>query len=168
LAQTGLEKRSWLRLLRRTVQRSGSKASLSRRESIDLYSDHTGAAADAPAADLFPEPWLMDCPDDLDVFIAQRAFDKAVALVDKAQEALGEFPISPDHEALKADVEQRVERLTEALCHELERPALRRNTIRSTVFMLLRLGKAQQVGARANAKKTSRDKACLSSSPLLT
>lgn len=54
----------------------------------------------------------------------------------------------PEQEAFKSAIEERVERLTTALCEELERPALRRNAIRATVYMLLRLGKADEARSK--------------------
>jgi hypothetical protein len=104
--------------------------------------------------------------EDLDVAIAQRAFEKAVALLDKAtayleggsnslllrnSQSFIKHIISLDKSGRQARALQQVivcknEALTTSLSSELDRPGLRAASIRSTVYLLLRLGQDESVG----------------------
>lgn len=88
-----MEKRTWLRLIRRAVQRTGLKEQLEEDEEEEGADDETDGVPSRRSTRISAaqaiEPWLQDCPDTLDVYVAQRDFEEAVNLVDKAQQALG-------------------------------------------------------------------------------
>ena len=88
----------------------------------------------------------MDVPEELDVCIAQRAFDNAVELVERARVELDGVGYS--NKTLvqtRAMLEEKTTQLTETLCAELDRAALRPHTIIATVLLILRLGEPEQV-----------------------
>lgn len=87
--------------------------------------------------------WLLDAPEDLDVFVAQRAFASAVELSVKSKAALASIPESTVKTELASSIANRIQSLVCTLSVELERPALRRQAIRSTVQLLLELGEEE-------------------------
>eukprot|EP00047_Mylnosiga_fluctuans_P015581 m.47737 g.47737 ORF g.47737 m.47737 type:complete len:631 (-) comp5996_c0_seq2:202-2094(-) len=115
------DKRMWLTALRRALGRHrGSKENFDDDEGGDDH--HT---------------WLHDAPEDIEVFIAQRAYESAVELVERAQDALHESTNRLD--ALPQHIDACARKLAAALCKEMSRPALRRHGIRAAVQLLLRL-----------------------------
>lgn len=111
------DKRAWLTAVRKAINRQrGNK--------------EDGGEETQPS-------WLTDAPEDIEVFIAQRAFESAVDLVEQAQAELQGSANRLD--ALPSRMEACARRLADALCAEMQRPALRRHAIRATVQLLLRL-----------------------------
>eukprot|EP00050_Salpingoeca_kvevrii_P010973 m.11828 g.11828 ORF g.11828 m.11828 type:complete len:658 (+) comp3180_c0_seq2:108-2081(+) len=85
------------------------------------------------------DAWIFDAPEDLDVMIAQRAFEQAANLAVKVQDALSSSSLSKRKREALQHVQDRAAQLVSVLCTELERPALRRQGIRNTVQLLLKL-----------------------------
>lgn len=69
--------------------------------------------------------WLMEAPEELDVYVAQRHFDEALALLQKTKDYIAQYHSpnnQPDHtlSEIQRKVEQRHTTLTEVLMKELE------------------------------------------------
>ncbi|OTF70058.1 exocyst complex component 8-like protein [Euroglyphus maynei] len=94
--------------------------------------------------------WLMELPDDLDVYIAQRNFDEAVKLVTRAHEHFYLYPKWCDnqmHVDLKLKIDNKISELVEALSSELNVAADRSlqtgpRASRRAVALLIQLGKS--------------------------
>ncbi|CAG2067708.1 unnamed protein product, partial [Timema podura] len=108
-------------------------------------------------SDISPEPelpeWLLEVPEDLDVCIAQRHFEEAYNLLERAQDYLNKGsdnnkdPVLTD---IRRKVDARAKALTEVLMKELEvspdkslQGGLR--AARRAVRLLNQLGRATQV-----------------------
>ncbi|XP_043209469.1 exocyst complex component 8-like [Amphibalanus amphitrite] len=118
------------------------------------------AAESAPAeppvgAAAIPEPlfiaeWLLEAPEDLDVFLAQREFEAALALLGRAREAAAPLPDSEARvQQLRSQLAGRRQHLTEALMAELRVEAGRSlqggpRATRRALQLLIRLGHAGQ------------------------
>lgn len=71
--------------------------------------------------DIEPPPeWMLEVTEDLDSYIAQRHFEEAYVLLEKARAYLKE---SPHHTELKTKLNERTNRLVEVLTKELEQSA---------------------------------------------
>ena len=89
------------------------------------------------------DPWILDAPEDIDVFIAQRAFQNAVDLIERTTEALKTVdPPAPWTTEIAEAVADLRNLLADTLCAELTRTTLRHTALRTVVMLLLRLGKA--------------------------
>ncbi|XP_031574721.1 exocyst complex component 8-like [Actinia tenebrosa] len=93
--------------------------------------------------------WLIDLPEDLDVCIAQRDFEKAMELIDKTNQFLKESSSSQALKEIKVRVDHRVKQLVEALIEELDchQSILLHGGPRATrraVSLLVRLGRASE------------------------
>lgn len=94
--------------------------------------------------------WLQEFPDDMDVFIAQRNFEDAVALVLKVNDHLILYPKCYDgffQNDLKLRVNHKIQELVECISHELQTSPDRSlqaapRSARRAVQLLLKLGKA--------------------------
>lgn len=94
--------------------------------------------------------WLVELPDDLDVYIAQRNFDEAVKLVTRAHEHFYIYPKWCDnqmHVDLKLKIDNKISELVEALSSELNVAADRSlqtgpRASRRAVALLVQLGKS--------------------------
>ncbi|KAH7638456.1 exocyst complex component 8-like protein [Dermatophagoides farinae] len=94
--------------------------------------------------------WLIELPDDLDVYIAQRNFDEAVKLVTRAHEHFYLYPKWCDnqmHVDLKLKIDNKISELVEALSSELNVAADRSlqtgpRASRRAVALLVQLGKS--------------------------
>eukprot|EP00123_Amoebidium_parasiticum_P000760 comp11662_c0_seq1/m.6177 comp11662_c0_seq1/g.6177 ORF comp11662_c0_seq1/g.6177 comp11662_c0_seq1/m.6177 type:complete len:683 (-) comp11662_c0_seq1:103-2151(-) len=90
--------------------------------------------------------WLVDVPDDLDVFIAQRDFDKAVALVQKTKAVLASNAI--ENNMLKAEMaeclEARLGELTDILIHELQNPNMKNVAMQKSIQLCIKLGQTSK------------------------
>ncbi|PNF29098.1 hypothetical protein B7P43_G12612 [Cryptotermes secundus] len=100
------------------IERSPSRPSHS--DSLESPSNPFEDADDSNAESELPE-WLMEVPEDLDVCIAQRHFEEAYNLLERAREFLDKNtatdPVITD---IRRKVEARVRALTEVLMKELE------------------------------------------------
>eukprot|EP00051_Salpingoeca_urceolata_P017488 m.238390 g.238390 ORF g.238390 m.238390 type:complete len:625 (-) comp18967_c1_seq1:63-1937(-) len=126
------DKRSWLEELSRASSPPDAKQ----------------RASDAGVEAEEDEDWWVCVPEDLDVFIAQRAFENAVDLVERTQSRLDELEGKTSHDELVVALNSRKRRLTKTLSQELERPAWRRNALRSLVLLMLRLGESEQASKK--------------------
>ncbi|KAI2795668.1 Exocyst complex component 8 [Blomia tropicalis] len=94
--------------------------------------------------------WLVELPDDLDVYIAQRNFEEAVKLVSRAHEHFFLYPKWSDNQSqadLKLKIDNKISELVEALTSELNVAPDRSlqtgpRASRRAVSLLLRLGKS--------------------------
>lgn len=137
VAPSQRDKQAWILALRRAVADFSG-------ETIEGGDDAAGVEVELTDDAGDEQDWLFDAPEDLDVFIAQRAFEPAVDLVERARDELKAHPPSQARGELEAALDRRVQQLTVTLCTELGRPALRRLAIRSIVRLLLRLGEREQ------------------------
>lgn len=95
-------------------------------------------------------PWLQECPDDMDVLIAQRNFEDAVSLVVKVNDHLVLYPKCYEvfmQNDLKARVNKEIQELINCISNELQASPDRSlqsgpRSARRAVQLLLRLGKA--------------------------
>ncbi|EDO47810.1 predicted protein [Nematostella vectensis] len=93
--------------------------------------------------------WLRDLPEDLDVCIAQRDFEKAMELIDKTNSFLKESSNTQALKEIKVRLDHRVKQLVEALIEELDchQSILLHGGPRATrraVSLLVRLGRATE------------------------
>lgn len=147
LCRDALQKTKWLRVIRRAVAalpRDGA-------EGPGLAAEEEAEESDASGDGSWQDGWLADVPQDLDVCMAQRCFGDAVDLLEESAVAMEELPVRGKtsssalaKQKLESTLADRRERLVGMLCAELERPALREQSIRSTVLLLLRLGSSEK------------------------
>ena len=93
--------------------------------------------------------WVKDAPEQVDVFIAQREFDKAVNLIDKLKVHVKDTSDQLSYRDIKARTSHRINRLSEVLMNELKSStsgSLRGGprAARRAVGLLLRLGRASK------------------------
>ncbi|GLH13582.1 Exocyst complex component 8 [Gryllus bimaculatus] len=104
-----------------TADRSPSK--LAKSESLDSPSNPFEDHNDGPAEPELPE-WLVEMPEDLDVCIAQRHFEDAYNLIERARDFVDKN--CPNHmsdpviEEIRRKLDARVKSLIEVLMKELE------------------------------------------------
>ena len=158
-------KEEWLDIVDRTKR---NKMEAERRQQSARQKRGGGPAAAAAAAEpepavepppepaaAVPEPlliaeWLLEAPEDLDVFLAQREFEAALALLGRAREAVAPLPASEARAAqLRAQLAGRRQQLTAALMAELRVEAGRSlqggpRATRRALQLLIRLGHAGQ------------------------
>ena len=87
--------------------------------------------------------WLIELPEDLDMCIAQRDFEGAVQLVEKARSYLVDFPESSSLKDIRNKIESRVQQLVGTLEKSLDNSSSSRHvslrSIRVYVLLLIRL-----------------------------
>lgn len=97
------QKTKWLRVLRRaiasasqtttaTAAKGGTGAASKQGAAGGIDEVYTSDGEQEEGADSWQHGWLADVPQDLDVFMAQRCFEDAVDLLDKATLALDDLP----------------------------------------------------------------------------
>ena len=101
------------------------------------------------ATEITTPEWVKDAPEQLDVFIAQREFDKAVNLIDKLKVHVKDANDQLAYRDIKARTSHRVNQLSEVLMMELKSSSsgsLRGGprAARRAVGLLLRLGRASK------------------------
>ncbi|KAG4093566.1 hypothetical protein H8356DRAFT_1428566 [Neocallimastix lanati (nom. inval.)] len=124
-----------------TKQEEAEKRRKSKRISISTYS-----SARSPIKDeLDPSDitWLSELPDELDVLIAQRDFDKAVGLIEKAKNVLS---LEDNHKvrSFKKILDEKITSLVTSICNELSDPLLIKSQVKSNINRLLRLNMAEK------------------------
>ncbi|XP_047132141.1 exocyst complex component 8 [Hydra vulgaris] len=91
--------------------------------------------------------WLNELPEDLDMSIAQRDFEGAVLLVEKARNYISGFPESPGLLEIKKNIDSRVQTLIGAFEKSLDNSNSSRHvslrSIRVYILYLIRLGQAK-------------------------
>eukprot|EP01135_Chromosphaera_perkinsii_P004906 Nk52_evm11s304 gene=Nk52_evmTU11s304 len=91
--------------------------------------------------------WLVNMPDDLDMYIAQRAFEQATDLIERAGKFLDHQDILDDSDRLVSfQKDLRVHRnlLSEVLINDLRNPSLKLFSLHRSVGLLTRLGFREQ------------------------
>jgi len=87
--------------------------------------------------------WLSELPDELDVLIAQRDFDKAVVLIEKAKNIL-KVEDNQKIRSYRKILEGKISSLANSICSELSDPLLIKSQVRSNINRLLRLDMAEK------------------------
>ncbi|ORX60832.1 hypothetical protein BCR36DRAFT_407833 [Piromyces finnis] len=87
--------------------------------------------------------WLTELPDELDVLIAQRDFDKAVVLIEKAKNIL-KIEDSQKNRSFRKILDEKISSLSNSICSELSDPLLIKSQVRSNINRLLRLDMAEK------------------------
>ncbi|CAH1105110.1 unnamed protein product [Psylliodes chrysocephalus] len=103
-----------------------------KRESITEKSPSRSASIESPTYNPFEEDmgtihpeWFLDIPEELDVCVAQRHFEEALSLLQKAKDYINQTASSSEkHDHVLIDIQRKVEQrqnsLTEVLMKELE------------------------------------------------
>ncbi|XP_072396920.1 exocyst complex component 8 [Diabrotica undecimpunctata] len=106
-----------------------------KRESISEKSPSRSASIESPSYNPFDEieddvgmvhpEWFLDIPEELDVCVAQRHFEEALSLLQKAKEYINQMTAGNEkHDHVFLDIQRKVEQrqnsLTEVLMKELE------------------------------------------------
>ena len=129
-AASAVERRQWVAALERAMAKLQQTAA-----------DSTAGGEEGEGED---SSWLLDVPDELDVLVTQRAFERAAQLAARALETLeGRHVPGRGAATLRAAVLRAVDTLAAALCQELQRSALRDHGIATAVRQLVRVGKPQ-------------------------
>lgn len=90
--------------------------------------------------------WLAEIPDEMDVLIAHRDFDAAVAYVEQARDALGEVRNpSLSLQSIRKQIMDRSYALSRHVSLELASPVATKNNVQNSIERLLRL----KMGSRA-------------------
>ncbi|XP_046562976.1 LOW QUALITY PROTEIN: exocyst complex component 8-like [Haliotis rubra] len=157
-------KRQWLDILEDTKKKKVAKDKQRKEAALRLVEQQAVAAevATSPAAetstsftleeediDYLSADWLLELPEDLDMCIAQRDFEGAVDLVERANAHLKDCPRTPSVKEFRARIDHRVKQLTEGLMSELQVSPERSlrggpRAARRAVTQLIRLGKSAQ------------------------
>lgn len=106
--------------------------------------NHNLAAEEKEAPD-----WLMELPEDLDVCIAQRDFEEATNLIEKAEQHFDSNARNTYVKEMRVKVDQRIKHLTQVLQSELKVSPGKSlqggpRASRRAVALLIRLGKASK------------------------
>lgn len=114
-----------------------------------VFEHHREAMNAEDPADASKADWVKHVPENLDVFIAQREFEKAVSLVEQTRSFLKDCSDSHAHRDVRAKLGNRVSQLCNLLMKELEASpggSLRGGprAARKAIDHLLRLGRAAQ------------------------
>ncbi|KAL2919873.1 exocyst complex component exo84 [Polyrhizophydium stewartii] len=89
--------------------------------------------------------WLLELPDELDVLVAHRDFDNAVANLEKAGKILSSVDVdTPRVQALRTSVEKRIETLAKLISLDLASPVSTKSQVQENIDRLLRLGLGDQ------------------------
>ncbi|KAI8583223.1 hypothetical protein K450DRAFT_224806 [Umbelopsis ramanniana AG] len=85
--------------------------------------------------------WLSELPDELEVFIAIREFEDAVAYIEKARAILSSFSSDPGKlDGVKEEIDTYVDKLSKAIGRDLSNSLLTKVQFQRNVNWLLRLG----------------------------
>ncbi|XP_014245225.1 exocyst complex component 8 [Cimex lectularius] len=120
-----------------------------RTDSVDSGSNPFGYFDDdGESVNEIPE-WFLDAPDDLDVFIAQRLFEEAYSLIQKATEFIKESENKESLLEIQSKIESRTQLLSDTLLGEMSvsnekslQGGLR--ATRRSIKLLNQLGKSSQ------------------------
>ena len=101
---------------------------------------------DRKVSEVMAPSWLKDAPENLDVYVAQREFDQAVELIEKAKQHLKNSADALALRDIRVRINHRANLLSEVLQRELESPSGSLQggprAARRAVSLLLRLGRA--------------------------
>eukprot|EP01134_Creolimax_fragrantissima_P001240 CFRG1240T1 len=93
--------------------------------------------------------WIFEASDDLDVFIAQREFERAVKLIHKTQAFVRSKVIANEMLLAELDevLEMRQEELTGLLMHELSNPTMKKKDMQRCIALCVQLGQNNRARA---------------------
>ena len=154
-AENVVSKQQWLEMLETTKQKHKvSRDALKRgaechpeKQQHERGVKSSLSDAEHRQAELLTADWLKDVPESLDVYIAQREFEEAVALIEKTKTYLKDFSDSHALRDVRARLNHRINQLSKVLMKELEASpsgSLRGGprAARRAVGLLLRLGRS--------------------------
>ncbi|XP_064461321.1 exocyst complex component 8-like [Ornithodoros turicata] len=157
--ESAVEKRMWMEVIEQAKQTKLAAKMLKRESALldpkgSFLRDETNPFDEEDGEDMYnnegeagiPE-WLVELPENLDVCVAERDFEAAVALVLKTREYL--HPNAKALEEMKPRIDQRVKNLVDVLTTELHVSPGRSlqggpRAARRAVGLLMRLGKSSQ------------------------
>lgn len=163
-AENEEKKQEWLQLLESTKQKQKKDLEMAKMEALrqanrsqfdDSMSSITRQSLQSPGSDgsqddlMRISDWLKDVPGNLDVFIAQREFEKAVSLIERTKGLLKDSSDSFANRDVRVKVNHRITKLVGILTKELETSpsgSLRGGprAARRAVGLLLRLGRSDK------------------------
>ncbi|KAI8803168.1 hypothetical protein BJ742DRAFT_872731 [Cladochytrium replicatum] len=89
--------------------------------------------------------WLTELPDELDVLIAHREFDRSVSYIEKARKTLNsKIADTPRVITMKASVEERVAVLSALVSRDLVNPIITKRQVQIHISRLMKLGLGEQ------------------------
>ncbi|RKO83701.1 Cullin repeat-like-containing domain protein, partial [Blyttiomyces helicus] len=89
--------------------------------------------------------YLTELPDELDVLIAHRDFDQAVALIERARKILESVTAeTPRVVLIRASIEERMSKLSHLVSLSLANPVSNKRQVQANIDRLLRLGLGDQ------------------------
>ncbi|KAG1670499.1 Exocyst complex component 8 [Nymphon striatum] len=150
-------KKMWLNIFEKTKKKRSQadiekKSVLESNPYVERLNPFTEEDTDGnPFSDTEQEhpEWLKELPEDLDVSIAERDFEHAASLIDKAHSHFQEYPDNPSLTELRVSIENRTKHLTQVLMNELRVTQDRTlqggpRAVRRAVSLLIKLGKSIQ------------------------
>ena len=159
LAESEAVKQSWMMNLDQTKQAMATERDNRKHVELEMTKRMasrrriTGGGGirsfERQATEISTPEWVKDAPEHIDVFIAQREFDKAVHLIDKLKVHVKDGTDQISYRDIKARTSHRINRLSEVLMNELKSStsgSLRGGprAARRAVGLLLRLGRASK------------------------
>jgi len=116
-------------------------------EAVAAPEDEIQVLSPVGCPNLLNAEWLNELPEDLDMSIAQRDFEGAVRLIEKARMYLVDFPESTHLADIRRKIEARVLQLEATLEKSLDNSSSSRHvslrSIRIYIVLLIRLGRAK-------------------------
>ena len=155
-AASAAAKKQWMSLIEATKQKHKISLMAPRPrqkgdtpKSTPVFEHHRETMNAEDSADSSKADWVKHVPENLDVFIAQREFEKAVSLVEQTRSFLKDCSDSHAHRDVRAKLGNRVSQLCNLLMKDLEASpggSLRGGprAARKAIDHLLRLGRAAQ------------------------
>ena len=163
-AQNESTKQDWLQMLEATKQKHKKDLEMAKQEAAYLSSRQMtedsvstltrpslrSTASEGSVEDVMSiSDWLKDVPESLDVFVAQRDFEKAVSLIERTKALLKDSSDSFANRDVRVKVDHRINKLVAILTKELEispSGSLRGGprAARRAVGLLLRLGRSDK------------------------
>ena len=157
-AASGAAKSQWIHQLTSTKQqhklsltapKKAEESVKQKKESLPVFEHHRETKKAGETGEGANAEWVKNVPENLDVFLAQREFEKAVDLVEKTRGFLKDCSDSHAHRDIRAKLGNRIIVLCDLLMKELEASpngSLRGGprAARKAIDNLLRLGRAAQ------------------------
>eukprot|EP01122_Echinamoeba_exundans_P014955 TRINITY_DN690_c0_g2_i1.p1 TRINITY_DN690_c0_g2~~TRINITY_DN690_c0_g2_i1.p1 ORF type:complete len:932 (+),score=179.78 TRINITY_DN690_c0_g2_i1:156-2798(+) len=88
--------------------------------------------------------WLLELPDELDILVSEREFEAAVTKIEKARTFRTSQQLALAFSSIADDLDERISKLAETLCKDLQNPALKKSESRTIITYLSRLGYAKR------------------------
>ena len=158
LAESEMVKQSWMKSLDETKQNMANERDNLKQMEMAMTKQMASRrrlegggyrTLERQATEIASPEWVKDAPEHIDVFIAQREFDKAVNLIDRLKVHVKDGSDQISYRDIKARTSHRINRLSEVLMSELKSStsgSLRGGprAARRAVGLLLRLGRASK------------------------